>query len=105
MAEPPPSYEAFLAHVEQPWQLRLADDRVIEVLLTECVRNQAEGGPASFSLTFKAGPDAPIEQATYLLSADGFGPTPIFLVPLRQLPDGMEYHAVFTTSTKDESPS
>lgn len=44
MAEPPPSYEAFLARVDQPWQLRLADNRVIEVLLTECIRNQAEGG-------------------------------------------------------------
>ncbi|MGI8664882.1 MAG: DUF6916 family protein [Jatrophihabitans sp.] len=113
MAEPSPSYETFRSRLDQPFSMRLTDDRVIELVLTGCVPGQAvphqevihqKVEPHSFSLTFKAGADAPIEQATFLLSADGFGPSPIFLVPLRQLPDGLEYQAVFTTS-KDESAS
>jgi uncharacterized protein DUF6916 len=95
MPEQPMTYEVFAERVRQRFSMRAAD-RDIEVILTECQAAQHEGGPATFSLTFKAGPDAPIEQSTYLLSADGFGPAPIFLVPVRKLPDGLEYQAVFT---------
>ncbi len=95
MPEQPMTYEVFSDRLNQRFTMRVADQD-IEVILTECRASQVEGGPASFSLTFKAGPDAPIEQSTYLLSAEGFGPAPIFLVPVRKLPDGLEYQAVFT---------
>ena len=95
MPEQPMTYEVFAEHLHQRFTMQAAD-RDIEVILTECQATQAEGGPAGFSLTFKAGPEAPIEQATYLLSAEGFGSAPIFLVPVRRLPDGLEYQAVFT---------
>jgi hypothetical protein len=39
--------------------------------------------------------DAPAQQGTYLLSAAGLGPAPVFLVLVRQLADGLEYQAVF----------
>lgn len=71
----------------------------VELTLTECTDLGPEQDSASFSLTFTAGPDAPIEQASYLLSADGFPAAPIFLVPVRQLPDGVEYQAVFNMSS------
>jgi hypothetical protein len=55
----------------------------------------------SFNLLFRAGPDAPREQGLYLLSREDFEPAPIFLVPVRALPDGVEFHAVFNPSTEE----
>ncbi|MEO6700258.1 MAG: hypothetical protein ABI140_18135 [Jatrophihabitantaceae bacterium] len=99
MDEPALSYELFEQRVNKPFTLVLPGEhehRTVAAVLTECVRARPAGGTSGFSLTFKAGPDAPIEQSTYLLSADGLAPAPIFLVPRRQLPDGLEYLAVFT---------
>ena len=99
MDEPKLTYELFEQRVRQPFTLTLPGEHgpsTVEAVLTECTRNDLTGGSSGFSLTFKAGPDAPIEQSTYLLSADGVTQAPIFLVPQRQLPDGLEYLAVFT---------
>lgn len=72
-----------------------------EAVLTECARSTVSGGPRSFNLLFRAGPDAPREQGAYLLSRDDFEPTPIFLVPVRATPDGVEFHAVFNQLTEE----
>ena len=64
-------------------------------MLTECARSSVPGASRSFNLLFRAGPDAPREQGTYLLSRQDFEPAPIFLVPVRTTPDGAEFHAVF----------
>jgi hypothetical protein len=60
-------------------------------------------GSGSFNLLFRAGSDAPRSQGTYLLRRQNFGPAPIFLVPARETPDGVEFHAVFNPSTEDEN--
>ena len=85
---------------------RVGDEFAIErpaggrapLVLTECTPI----GPGSFSLIFKAGPDAPAEQATYDVSADGFGPEAIFLVPVARRPDDpqfpLEYQAIFNAA-------
>ncbi len=85
------SYQDFAARVGNTFSARPQAGAAFELELTDC----AETGPNGFSLTFKAGVQAPIEQATYLLSADGFDPQPVFLVPVRPLADGVEYQAVF----------
>ncbi|MFL6161774.1 MAG: DUF6916 family protein [Jatrophihabitantaceae bacterium] len=90
-----PSYQAYADRVDTEFQLRLPDGDHAQLVLIECTASS----PTSFALTFKAGPRAPIEQASYWLTADGFGPELVFLVPLRHRPNDsdypLEYHAIF----------
>jgi hypothetical protein len=74
-----------------------------EIVLTECERSTIRSTPRSFNLLFRAGPDVPREQGLYLIDREDFEPAPIFLVPVRALPDGLEFHAVFNPSTEDEN--
>lgn len=74
-----------------------------DAVLTECARSSVSGASRSFNLLFRTGPDAPREQGTYLLGRDDFEPAPIFLVPVRALADGVEFHAVFNPSTEAEN--
>ena len=81
-----------------------AGDRA-PMVLAECT----VVGPGSFSLIFKAGPSAPAEQATYAVSADGFGPEAIFLVPVARRPGDdrfpLEYQAIFNAAPVPEPPA
>ncbi|QGN34365.1 hypothetical protein [Microlunatus sp. Gsoil 973] len=90
-------YPHFAARVGTGFALHLPDGDTAPLVLTECTTS----GPGSFSLIFKAGPRAPIEQANYQLSADGFGPEPVFLVPIGQRPNDaqfpLEYQAIFNS--------
>jgi hypothetical protein len=88
-------YADFAKRLGAEFALHLPDGARAPLVLTEC----EEGRPGSFSLIFKAGPQAPAEQALYQLSADGFGPELIFLVPVRHRPHDsdfpLEYQAIF----------
>ena len=97
----PPSFEDFHSRLGQPFTLRFGEQDASEAVLLECTRGTAHGRARSFNLLFRAGPDAPREQGSYLLSRDGFGPTPVFLVPVRATPDGVEFHAVFNQLTEE----
>lgn len=94
-----PGFADFADRVGTDFALRLPDGGQADLVLTEC----AAAGPAgSFSLMFKASPRAPMEQASYQLSAEGFGPLPVFLVPVAQRPGDpafpLEYQAIFTSA-------
>jgi hypothetical protein len=98
MSDGPLSFEDFSARVGQSFTMRFATEDATgtaELVLTECARSTIPGTPRSFNLLFRAGPDAPREQGLYLLGRDDFEPAPVFLVPVRALPDGVEFHAVF----------
>lgn len=103
-----PGFEDFEALVDQVFTMRLEPDSSTQLRLVSCTRRDVAGGPPSFAVEFSGGPDAPVEQGTYLLSAGGagetsaqglpsadFDETAIFLVPLRQPPAGVDYLAVF----------
>jgi hypothetical protein len=107
-------FEDFEPRVGQSFTMRSADPDdaadpgdtadaagVCEAVLTECARSSVPGASRSFNLLFRAGPDAPREQGTYLLSRQDFEPAPIFLVPVRTTPDGVELHAVFNQLTEE----
>lgn len=91
-------YVDFAVRVGTDFALHLPDGEWAALVLTECTAD----GAGSFSLIFKAGPGAPIEQATYQLSGDGFGPEPVFLVPVGQRPEDsqfpLEYQAIFNSA-------
>ena len=93
------TFETFRQLVGATFRMELGGSRHIAILLSACETTGPGESPARFSLTFKAGPEAPTEQGTYALSADGFGPEPVFLVPVRRLPADpafpLEYEAVF----------
>jgi hypothetical protein len=107
MSERSLGFEDFQSRVGQSFTMRYATDDsagaagACEAVLTECARSPVSGAPRSFNLLFRAGPDAPREQGTYLLSRDDFEPAPIFLVPVRATPDGVEFHAVFNQLTEE----
>lgn len=92
-----PAYADFAGRVDTDFALQLPDGRQARLVLTECTAS----GPQSFSLIFKAGPQAPPEQGLYRLSADGFGPEVVFLVPVASRPNDsdfpLEYQAIFNS--------
>jgi len=90
-----PSYQDYADRLDTEFSMQLPDGSQVPLVLIECTASS----PTSFALTFKAGPQAPIEQASYSITADEFGPELVFLVPLRQRPNDsdypLEYHAIF----------
>lgn len=98
------SFDAFAARMEKAFVLRRVDSaeprEPIEAALVECAESPEYGGFSGYSLTFRASPSAPPEQGTYLIEGAGLTPTPIFLVPVSQTPDGVDFHAVFTQLTE-----
>lgn len=90
-------YADFADRVGTEFVLHLPDGGRAPMVLTECTAD----GPEFFSLIFKAGPGAPIEQAIYGISTDGLGPDLVFLVPVRQRPNDsdfpLEYQAIFNS--------
>jgi hypothetical protein len=105
----PLRYDDFAPRVGQSFTMRsMSEDPTggtdsCEIVLTDCSRSTVASMPASFNLLFRAGPDAPREQGSYWLSRRDFEAAPIFLVPVRALTDGLEFHAVFNPSTEDEN--
>jgi len=91
-------YADFAARVGTDFALHLPDGDQVPLVLKECTT----GGPGVFSLIFKAGPRAPIDQAIYQLSADGFEPESVFLVPVAHRPNDsqfpVEYQAIFNSA-------
>ena len=91
-----PSYADFVDRVGSDFVMRLSDGSQLPLVLTECA-----GEPSSYSLLFKAAPQAPREQGLYRLSADGFGPEVVFLVPVALRPNDsdfpLEYQAIFNS--------
>lgn len=93
-------FNAFQALLNETFRMELPNSSSAELVLTDCEPTGPDNGASSFSLRFKARPSAPVEQGTYLLSAESFGPEPLFLVPVRQLADPefpTEFEAVFNS--------
>lgn len=91
------SHADFAARVGEQFTLRPSDDPGADVVATlvTCSDALRTGDLISYSVIFEAGPGAPPEQATFLVGASSREPEPIFLVPLRQLGDRVQYEAVF----------
>ena len=85
----------FASRVGERFAIELPHGGRAPLVLTECTEVRS----GAFALIFKAGPEAPAEQATYAVSADGFGPEAIFLVPVARRPGDeqfpLEYQAIF----------
>ena len=95
----------FAALVGEPVTLCVADGpaRDVPARVTACSEPETHGDIVSYSVTVVAGPDAPRQQAVFFLAAVGHEPEPVFLVPRRDVGDGLEYEAVFNQSVDDGS--
>jgi len=94
------TYADFARRTGQRFRLQHPDGSATPAILVECQAMAVESPETSFSLTFMAGPDTPIEQASFTVSGADFGPESIFLVPIEPVRDDSEfavrYQAVFT---------
>ncbi len=97
-------FHAFLNCLNEEFTLRIANGDSIPFRLLEVKSLNAHRPPKSstkvrqqpFSLLF-SGPSQPVfEQQVFHLEHDRVGPADIFLVPVGEADDGIEYEAVFT---------
>jgi hypothetical protein len=89
--------EDFDSRIGDSFRLSLPSGEAMELRLLEAAEIGGTGKARSpFSVVFR-GPNEPVlPQAIYHLEHDGMGPLEIFLVPLSQGSDGVDYEAVFT---------
>lgn len=71
------------------------DDFQSEFELVEVKEFENSEEQIRYSLVFKAPNDAPPEQGLYTLSAEGFEETMVFLVPVAQKRDHIQFEAVY----------
>jgi hypothetical protein len=99
------SFAVFTQRMNHRFVLRRQDSpeigEPIAALLVECSSHRDNGRSTSYSVTFRAPLPVSAEQGTYLVEADSLTPSPIFLVPVRQTADGVDFHAVFNQLTED----
>lgn len=95
--------QTFRSLVSERFWVRTDDGSAAQLVLCDCSEPVRAGGFESFTLTFEGGPDGPPAQGTFLLSAETFGESAVFLVPVRQLRNGLEYQAVFNRRVEEEN--
>ena len=88
----------FATRVGEQVTLHAVDGRDVFGTLSACSDAVRSGDFVSYHVTFLAEPGAPREQAVFLVEAAGRDPEPVFLVPLRDVADRLEYEAVFNQS-------
>jgi len=90
-----PSKEQFAAQLNKSFRAAGPDGQHFEMTLVEFKDEFASDTQETFSLTFKAPYDAPIQQSTYTLTNEQMGEQHVFLVPLSQDAEGLYYQAVY----------
>lgn len=98
-------HEDFAARVGEQVTLRPADGHGEGVLATLAACSDAVRSDdfMSYNVTFLAGAGAPRAQSVFLVEASGCAPAPVFLVPVREAGDRLEYEAVFNQSVDNGS--
>ena len=89
------TYDAFNSRVGTNFTAEVAPEGAAQLTLVECTPAQRSGGYVSFTLTFRGAANQPLAQGAFRLSADGFQPTEVFIVPTGATDDGIDYEAVF----------
>jgi hypothetical protein len=82
--------------VGEVFQIRIGPLNGVTVWLDEVTKHDQR----SFSLVFRGGADAPIEQDTYTFRHESLGEFPLFVVPIGPGSDGLYYEAVFNRENK-----
>jgi hypothetical protein len=93
-----PSYDDFASRIGETFTVVNPQSEAgtgAQFLLTACSPRVASGGFVSFSVTFSDNSGAAAQQGTLTFSAPGFGPTDVFVVPVRQSDAGVDYEVIF----------
>ncbi len=97
------SLDHFEGRIGEQFTIQPGGDGESQALTAELVEAETagsgtpheEGARAPFSLVFRAPSEPVLEQGTYEVGHGEMGSAPIFLVPVGQDDDGIEYQAVF----------
>lgn len=90
---------AFADRVGETFRIRGAEDRVVDVTLSEATAFGEAPAPeqrAPFSIIFSGPADAILPQAIYTIEHAEIGETELFLVPLQPNAAGAQYQAIFS---------
>jgi len=89
--------EDFDPRIGDAFQLSLPSGEAVELRLREAAEIGGTGKDRSpFSVVFRGPTEPVLPQSIYHLEHDEMGTLEIFLVPLSQGSDGVDYEAVFT---------
>ena len=93
--------ETFAAELNTRFRVRLDAERALELELTEVTDQDSRRpqGFESFSIIFRGPLESFLPQSTYELEHERLGTFPLFIVPIRQSPQGIDYQAVFNRQT------
>ncbi len=90
-----PTYDQFAAAANSHFNARLGDGSTAEFSLEKVSELNANGVTRSFSLTFCAPGNVPVEQSIYQLSHETLGAVELFLVPVGRDGDGIYFESIF----------
>lgn len=91
------TYETFYALLGEKFEIALNDGSLVGLNIVEVSKARGENRPDNaFSVVFRGPPEPLLGQGTYVLGSKVTGPLPLFLVPIGETEDGLEYEAVFT---------
>jgi hypothetical protein len=88
------TYEMFAKQLNSKFSVRLENGGLIELELIE-VEDGRTSGQERFSLLFRGPLDQFLPQRIHALEHETLGQLGLFLVPVRQEPDGLLYEAIF----------
>ncbi|KAF0808863.1 hypothetical protein A167_02330 [Alcanivorax sp. S71-1-4] len=80
-----------------------AGEACVRLLLEQVAESPARSGYVQFALWFTGPAATSLDQATFLLTHDTLGEMPVFLVPVGQRGELIEYEAVFSYPEPAES--
>ncbi|MCF6376704.1 hypothetical protein L2K70_03730 [Nocardioides KLBMP 9356] len=96
------THEHFAPLVGQDVEVDAGAAGTLTMRLAEATASEVPGGPGpdgqqrvQFSLVFLGPHDAPLPQATYVVTHQAVGEQEIFLVPIGRDADGVRYEAAF----------
>jgi hypothetical protein len=90
-----PRYEDWAARLGEQFAVTFGPEQTAPLVLAECSPRVVNEATVSYSLRFTGDAGAASGQGMFSFSADGFGPTEVFTVPVQPRGDGVEYEAVY----------
>lgn len=90
------SQQLFKANLSGEFKVKLENDGDLALQLTQVSAKKDQGPYESYTVEFTGPKEAPLNQGMYELSNKSLGKHTIFLVPVGEKKEGIEYEAVFS---------
>lgn len=90
------SRQLFKANLNGEFKVKLENDCNLVLQLTQVSAKKDQGPYEAYTVEFTGPKEPPINQGMYELSNKALGKHTIFLVPVGERKEGIEYEAVFS---------